>query len=650
MPIARMQKIRIVGLKRQRRQVLNLLQELGLVQVEEFSAEGAGLEREVNYDTVLSEIEFAITFLESFSAEKEGFLASFATSREPVAYHVVKARVRRAALERPARQCRELEAELMNINDLTKNLLRERDLLKAWVGLDATLEDLAHSAYVTYFAGAMPLQNIEDARAALENKSAALQVISSTKLGGHVLVAASGDSKDDVNQILSERGFSPVRLPVSRRTPAEEMGKIDASLNKAEERREDLFRRARELAKGKFDLMIIHDFFLQRKAAQGAEKKLALTTYTFMVEGWTPKRELGRLRKKITSFFPESLVVSIESGPDEVPPVAIENNPILKPFEAVSGIYGLPAYKEVDPTPLLATFFIIFFGLCLGDAGYGITLFLVAYIFYKKAGPASSARKLLKLLMFGGVITFIAGVVTGGWFGVDPASFPAFLKPARDLLFSIRIIDPVKNPIGMLVIALSFGVVQIIFGILVDFYVKVRDGAYLDAVLDDLLWIYFLLILVGFVVQKSGAMHITDKIGYLVIGGAAALVLTQGRKQKNPVFKLGVGILSLYKTVGYLSDTLSYSRILALGMATSIIAMVVNMVAMMTKDSVPVLGYVIMAIVLIAGHTFNLAVNVLGSFIHSARLQFVEFFSKFLAGGGSEFKPFRRESKFVEIK
>ena len=177
-----------------------------------------------------------------------------------------------------------------------------------------------------------------------------------------------------------------------------------------------------------------------------------------------------------------------------------------------------------------------------------------------------------------------------------------------------------------------------------------RDGLLLDAILDDLLWIYFLLILVAFGIQKAGAITISPYIGKMVLGGVVALVLTQGRKEKNLILKIGSGILSLYKTVGYLSDTLSYSRILALGLATSIIAMVINMVAIMTKDMIPIVGYVIMILVLIGGHIFNIAVNVLGSFIHSSRLQFVEFFSKFLVGGGTEFDPLRRESKFVEMK
>lgn len=649
MPIAKMEKVKVVGLRRQRRQVLDLLQELGLMQVEEIAETPAVLDREINYDTMLSELEFAVSFLEPFEEKKGGFLDGLTAGKASVSYSHVKERVGKIVDKKPVEKCRELENQLLNLEELNKNLLREGATLTPWINLDVPLEELAQSGYVTYFAGMIVPQAKSPMMVGLKGFAAGMEVIKETKSGLYILVAASKDSADEVQQFLVENSFVQMKLPVSHRTAASEIENIKSSLEEAAERRKDLICQAGEQAKGRFDLMMAHDFFLQKRGTQAAEKKASVTSYTFMVEGWIKKKAVAFLQKKLQSFFPESVVTKSTIKEGEEPPIAIENRSLVKPFEAVTGIYGLPSYKEVDPTPLLATFFIVFFGLCLGDAGYGLTLTLVSFVFYKKLSPTSEARKLVKLLIYGGIATFIAGAITGGWFGVEPAAFPEFLKPAREFLLSIRVIDPVKNPIGMLILSLSFGIVQIIFGIFVDFYVKIRDGHYLDAILDDLLWVYFLLALVGLICQKAGAFHITDQMGNLVLGGMVVLVLTQGRKSKNYLMKLGSGILSLYKTVGYLSDVLSYSRLLALGLATSIIGMVINMVAVMTKDMVPVVGYVIMILILIGGHIFNIAVNVLGSFIHSSRLQFVEFFSKFLEGGGVEFQPFKRETKFVEL-
>lgn len=648
MSIAKMQKVQVVWLRRQKRQVLDLLQELSAMQIEEVDAPNATLERDANYDAPISEYEFAISFLAPYETKKKGFLEGLAGDA-PVSYHTMKSVVRPTIEADPVKKCRELESELTNISDLEKNIIREKNLLVDWVGLEAPLEDLANSKKVIYFTGTITEQGLNIVTDAVSRENITLELISKDKQGALVLVAALTDAADKANQILTENGFIPAKLPVSKRTPSEEIAEIEKSMKAAKERRSGVANQAKELAAKRFDMMLVHDYFLQKKGAQNAVKKIGVTNYTFTVEGWIRQKDLKEVGKRLAAQFPESFVEPILPKEDEQAPVDIENRPAIRPFEAVTGIYGLPSYKEVDPTPLLATFFILFFGLCLGDAGYGITLSLVSFFFYRKMNPKSGAYKLLKLLFFGGIATFIAGAITGGWFGVEPAAFPEFLVPARKFLLSIRVIDPVKNPIGMLLLSLSIGVIQILFGIFISFCVKIRDKRYVDAVLDDLLWIYFLTVLIAFAVQKAGAVNITEQMGNLVLGGTVILVLTQGRKEKNILFKFGSGVLSLYKTVGYLSDILSYSRILALGLATSIIAMVINMVGMMTKD-IPVVGYVIMALVLIGGHIFNLAVNVLGSFIHSSRLQFVEFFSKFLEGGGVEFDPFKRETKFVEIK
>lgn len=650
MPIARMQKVHIIGMERQKRHILDLLQDMGVMQVEDVSKGETQLEREINYDATLSELEFAISFLETYETKKGGFLENLASKKEHVSYSYLKEKVSKTDFKSVIKKCRQLERELTNLDDLIKNLLHEKALLESWRKLDVTLKDLKGTEKIKYFCGSITVQNLGKVKAELEGLAAALEVTASTKSGELIIVAVERGDEERVRELLYENDFTEVNLPVSNRTPREELGKIQFSLLEASLGKDNIREKAEELAALRFDLMLAHDYFLQKKTAQSTEKMISLTPYTFSVHGWIKKRYLKTLQKKLASFYPESLIISIEPDENEHPPVAIENVSAMKPFEAVTGIYGLPSYKEVDPTPLLSVFFIIFFGLCLGDAGYGITLTVVSYFFYRKLGPRSSAARLLKLLTLGGVVTFIAGAITGGWFGVEPANFPEFLEPVRDFLLGIRVIDPVKNPIGMLILSLAFGLVQILFGISIDMYIKIRDGSYLDAILDGGLWIYFLLSLVAFIVQKAGAVHLTDNLGWFVLGGAGALILTQGRKEKKLPLKIAKGVLSLYNTVGYFSDILSYSRILALGMATSIIAMVINMVAMMTKDMAPIIGYILMILVLVGGHIFNIAVNVLGSFIHSSRLQFVEFFSKFLQGGGTEFKPFKREAKYIEVK
>ena len=200
----------------------------------------------------------------------------------------------------------------------------------------------------------------------------------------------------------------------------------------------------------------------------------------------------------------------------------------------------------------------------------------------------------------------------------------------------------------MLIFSLILGIIQVIVGILVSMWWKIKHKNYVSAVLDSGLWLYFILSILFWASTKLGFVSFAGA-KYLVWAGALAMIATQGRQNKNPILKVATGILSLYGLVGYLSDVLSYSRLLALGLATGIIAMVINLIAALTIEMVPYVGYVIAIFILIGGHTFNIGINALGAFIHSSRLQFVEFFPKFMEGGGRNFVPLQKESKYVRL-
>jgi len=288
----------------------------------------------------------------------------------------------------------------------------------------------------------------------------------------------------------------------------------------------------------------------------------------------------------------------------------------------------------------------LFFAMCLSDVGYGIILAIISYYYLRTLTLSEGGKKLLTLLFWGGIATILVGILTGSYFGLDLNQLPPLMGNA---LKRVQVIDPIKNPLNMLILSLLLGVIQNLFGVALAMYWKIREREYVSAILDHGLWIYFLLCLVFMIAASGLGSPLSGIFGKLSITGAVLLVLTQGRSEPTLLKKAIFGILSLYRTTGYLGDTLSYSRLLALMMTTSIIGMVINIIAGMTKN-IPVLGYVFMFLILLVGHTFNLVVSTLGAFIHSTRLQLVEFFGKFYEGSGKEFKPFRHETKYVIIK
>ena len=253
--------------------------------------------------------------------------------------------------------------------------------------------------------------------------------------------------------------------------------------------------------------------------------------------------------------------------------------------------------------------------------------------------------------MYAGIVTFILGVIFGGWAGITIEQAPAFLKSVNadgETVFIGQKISALTNPLGVLILALALGFIQVLLGVYMKFVWMLKNVGKKEAFLDQFPWAYMLTV-TGFTVLVAAGVLPESLMGVakiLLYIGAGYIVLTQGRKKKNIILKFLSGVLGLYGLVSYFADVLSYSRLLALGLSTSIIALAVNTVAGLLVD-IPYVGIVIAVLVIIIGHVFTIVINAFGAFIHSARLQFVEFFTKFLEGGGKPFQPLYKESKFV---
>ena len=262
-------------------------------------------------------------------------------------------------------------------------------------------------------------------------------------------------------------------------------------------------------------------------------------------------------------------------------------------------------------------------------------------------------ENLVRLLMYGGILTFIMGILFGGWFGLTPEQAPSFLTTMKDgkLMFIGQTFDALGNAMQILILSLSLGFIQTLFGLWLNFIHNYRSINKKEAILDNLPWALILTVIGLFILVAAGILPAILKtpVIYLLYAVVVFIIFTQGRKQSNIIAKFFSGVLSLYGLVGYMSDVLSYSRLLALGLATAIIGMAVNTIAVLA-NGIPYIGIIFAIIILIVGHIFNLGINALGSFIHSGRLQFVEFFGKFLEGGGAPFRPLSRESKFIQLK
>ena len=373
--------------------------------------------------------------------------------------------------------------------------------------------------------------------------------------------------------------------------------------------------------------MLIYDVLLNEREKISSSRLLGETERVSYLEGWARSSDIRRLKSKLRPFADFIEIYSRPPLPEEDPPVILENPRLARPFEVITKLYSLPQRRSLDPTVALAPFFFLFVGLCVSEAGYGLLVALLSFLYIKYAKPKGALLQFLKLLSLLGVSTVIFGTLLGGWFGF----------PIRRLM----ILDPLEDPLTFLLLSIVLGFIQVWFGTLLNMISRIKNKEYIQAIFVQGGWLVLLPSAVIYGITKQSLW------GIFALFGAAGIVFF-AFPSRNPFARFFGGLYSLYGISRYIADVLSYSRLLALGLATSVIAMVVNTLCQ-TALGIPWLGWLLAALIFIGGHLFNLGISFLGGFVHSMRLQFVEFFSKFFEPGGKPFKAFELESKYIEF-
>ena len=373
------------------------------------------------------------------------------------------------------------------------------------------------------------------------------------------------------------------------------------------------------------------------------------TDDVFIWSFWMPKQCRSMVEKTVAPYESLSEFSIIEPDEGELPPTLLKNPGWSSSMEPLTLMYGTPTYGGVDPTSLMAPFFFLFLGMCFGDAGYGLLLSGVFGYFIVRPQLSPTLRKFFIMLTVGMVFSVLVGALTGSWFGDSITAFP-FLSSLVPIKDALQFLDPMNDPMTLLTISLGLGFIQVIFGLLIAFKNSWTNGERFEAMADHGGWIVFLtgLLLTGLSSSGSLTGPVAAVSKYIAAAGALILVATQGRTKSNIAGKLFSGVLSLYNVTGYLGDVLSYSRLLALGLGSAAVGMVINLLAKLVAGT-PYVGIPLAVLIFVLGHLFSIAVNLLGAFIHSLRLQYVEFFGKFYDANGKDFTPLRNTTTFARL-
>lgn len=600
----------------------------------------------------LSSIKFALNFLKPYLDQKKqkGLSGLFKKENIIVNENDIQKILREFPFQNIIRELENFEKQYNEYKNTVSVLRREEKLLANW-------KDLAiHPGSYSEFeisVGSLPVNKLADFESKIKTESHSfdfivLQESDKVVYGAAIYLSSEIEKFDQVSHIYDWKGE---KLDFKdKKTTKDLLFEIDIKKRLAKDKLKEIEESIRKYTAHYRNLQILHDYYGWRSARYNESRKLLGTQSSVIIQGWIPDDLLTRIKQQFKKEIGDNwaiLPAPLKDG-EEIP-VEIKNNPGILPFEAVTDIYGNPKSDEPDPTILLAPFFIIYFGLCLTDAGYGVILSLLSGLGIYLFRPTGGMKKLLWLLVYGGAATFVLGALFGGWFGLNLETLP--WPWLSEFLLKLRVLNPNTDPITVLILTLILGIIQIVIGLLIGFYWKLKQKKYTEAFLDNGIWALSLILISLFILSLQGIFlgEFTQWIIYSIYGCLLLLVLTQGRHYKGIIPKLGVGVVSLYNFVGYFSDVLSFSRLLALGLATGIIAMVVNLIAGLVWN-VAYIGWFLAIVILVGGHLFNLAINVLGAYIHSGRLQFVEFFPKFMEGGGRKFKPLKQEFTYIKVK
>lgn len=555
-------------------------------------------------------------------------------------------------LQALSERCQGLERELVESEreEEKKSLLR--DSLLPWIPLKAPLEAITDTQTTSLCLGHTEAKALEPLLTAMKEKGLPIhfhEVQTWEKRVYFLLICLHGDTAS-LHALIKEHHGQMLSFGGIWGTPEERIKGIEEELKDLEDRKKAVEREAFSLAqRERSKVLILHDYLWELLEKGRIEKCLYGTEHTFLLKGWLRAWDEGMLINQLKNYS-HALQMSFEE-PDEKDevPIILENPRIFAPFEFITNMYSSPLQGEYDPTPLFAPFFIFFFGFCLTDAGYGLVLFLLSMVALMALPLEGIPLSLLKVLLLGGLSTIVLGALTGGWFGISADHLPEVLK-------KLIIIDPLKEPMKVLNICFIIGIVQVFFGMAIKAAGNIKAGKWLDALMDQGLWIFFLtcMAILGLDFTFSMAdmtinpslVSFARKSFWLPL---ILLALTQGRSHKSWLLKLPAGLFEVYGASTYFGHVLSYTRLLALALTTSYMAMTVNIVAGMVSSSFSFLGIFLAIPILLVGHSFAITINTLGAFVHSMRLQYLEFFSKFFQGGGRPFVPFQPVRRYTQL-
>jgi len=655
MAVARMNRVKLAGLLTDRDYWLEALQKAQVVEIDIPENDWPVLGREeastleiehqiADIDRHLGELDKTIIFIDRYFPVKPTMIQQFAGVKtfltEAEFQELADARDQAARI---VDQATELSGKLAALSHREASFRSDLQNLLPWSELDLSEQDLQGTSFTRIILGeveARHFNEVQDAVAAAPF-GCELRRVSQDQRSVRLALFVWAEHVTELSSLLAPFGFTQVTLPAYGKSVAVRIDSLHNQLQEIIVDQKSLVHSVEELSGKRVQLQAVYDYYHNERYKLSVASKFAVGSRAFYLEGWIRTKDTEALREKVEESGLHHYLEFREPVEGEEPPSSLENRPLVTPFESLLQAFSYPQYNEVDPTAIMAPFFLLFFGFALGDAGYGILLGCLCLALLKFLPMTDAGKKLTLVFLAGSVATIIMGLGLGGFFG-DIIIF----KP----LFGI---NPVEQPIQLLILAVGLGVVQSFVGLAISGVMYSREAGIIAALLRDGAYAAFLLLAI-LVLAKDyiGLGAYSDILTYALIASVVLVIIGAMSERKGLKKLLGIpaALYKIYNSIGFFGDVLSYSRLMALALGGSVMGSVVNQfVRQFAASPNPVLGYLLAAIVFVFGHLLNMALNLLSAYVHPSRLQYLEFFGKFFEGGGRPFCPLKTQYKFTNV-
>ena len=655
MSIVKMQKVSVIGLDKIKGRLIARMMDLEAVELtdqteklnEEFwsdnTEQDSAQDQVTYYEGKIARASQALDIIDQYGGLKNPLLKTRRVISKAQADSIPSQEIE---TENLIEKFIHLNEELRSKRDEINKIDLDSIMLEPWTAYDVPLDESSTETMTTVM-GVMPIAydvSLAEGKVRELTERYVMKQINEDKAMRYLAFLVPKELSDQIQGELKDQGFNPLDFKSFKGTVKQNIEKNSQRKEILQTDIENVIGEIRELAVNKPHIEEYADILTVELDKKRTRSKLLKTKRAFFMEGWVPEGRVEDVKALLDANGCFYEFRDPEEGEDV--PVLLKNSRFIKPVEAITEMYSLPAYGTFDPTAIFSLWYICFFGMMFSDACYGLLMVIVLGIVLKKYNLEGTMYKMVKLLFYCGISTTFWGVMFGGYFGnlfeVLAETFFGKTIDIKPVLF-----DPLDDPLTLLIISIGLGVAHLFLGLAIQGYIYLKDGKVVDFICDIVLWYttiigLFLWIGGGMI---GGAAPVIGK--WMSIISIAGLALTGGRDRLG-AGKIVGGFSNVYNITSWLSDILSYARILALGLATGAIAQVVNTMGALAGGGIK--GAIVFLLVFLFGHLLNFAINVLGAFIHAARLQFVEFFGKFYVDGGEAFDPLRKNTKYIKIE